>query len=182
MPTLYRIQINKLRNNEEWSNDWIIEDETIDDAEDTANELITFEKQIHQDSVFFTYVRISTVLKGDRYFRHLALNQVGVRNSNDSLPLYCTFRLDLPTADSDPCRKYFRGPVQEGDQTNGFLSAALLGVFNADVATYLATPGLFAKMRSGAGNPVVGGVFSPLVQMRQLHRHKRKKVTPPVTP
>ena len=179
MPTRYRVQISKLKGSEEWSNDWIIEDETIEDAEDTANDLITFEKQIHQDSVLFSYVRISTVLPGDRYFRHIAVNQFGLRNSVDSLPLYCTFRLDMPTSTSDPCRKYFRGPVQEGDQTNGFLAGALLTTFNGYVATYLATPGLFPKILSGAGNAVIGASFNPQVQMRQLHRHKRRRVIVP---
>lgn len=176
MPTIFRVQINKSTSGESWSNDWIIEDETIEDAQDTASGLIAFERSIHTTAVFFDYVRISTVLEGDRFFRHIALNSSGLSAAAERLPLYCTFRLDLPTANSDPCRKYFRAPVNEADQTNGFVNGDKLADLNSKVASGLATPGLFAKLRSGSGQAVISGSFTIQVQMRQLHRHKRKKV------
>jgi hypothetical protein len=48
--------------------------------------------------------------------------------------------------------------------------------FASKVNTGLVVPGLLPKLRSGAGNAVVGASFTIGVQMRQLHRHKRKKV------
>lgn len=176
MPTNYRLQINKTLGNEVWSNDYYLVEETIEDAQDVANELITFEKQIHSDQVQFDYIRISTSLIGDRYFRHIAVNQVGLRNVGSYLPLFNVFRLDMPTANSDPCRKYYRGPVSEDDQVSGVLSGALLTAFATHVNNYLVTPGVLSHIWTPAGNPVVSASFNPRVQMRQLQRHKKKKV------
>lgn len=176
MPTNFRLQVNKVLSNEAWSNDYYLVEETIEDAQDVANEIITFEKQIHSNAVQFDYIRISTTLAHDRYFRHIAINQTGIREVGSYLPLFNTFRLDMPTANSDPCRKYYRGPISEDDQVSGILSGALLTAFAASVNTYLVTPGVLAHIWTPAGNPVISASFNPRVQIRQLQRHKRKKV------
>lgn len=175
----WRIEIHKSMGGEEWANDWLTDDDTIEDAQDLSALILTFEQHIHSTAVFFEYIRISTTLKFDRVFRHLAINQPGIDTSSDSLPLFNVYRLDMGTDDSDPCRKYFRAPVPEAAQTNGFVNGAVLTSLNGAVGTYLITPGVLPHIVSPKGHTVLTASFNARVQMRQLHRHKRKKVVTP---
>lgn len=176
MPTNFRIQIAKTLPEYHWSNEYLCTEETVEDAQDVANELLTFERHIHMAAVQFAYIRVSTTLVGDRFFRHLAVNLPGLGFTVEYLPLYCTARMDMPTADSDPCRKYYRLPVAESDQQNGIMAAARVTDLNNLIATYLVTPGVLAHIFTPRGNPVISASFSNIVQMRQQHRHKKKKV------
>ena len=176
----WRIEIHKRYNAEKWANDYLTDDLTIEDAQDLANELLSWEKNVHQTTVLFEYILISTYAKEDRVFRHLTINQFGLVGAVDSLPLYCTLRLDLPTADSDPCRKYYRAPVAESQQANGFLMVDYLNAINTGANNQLVVSDVVSHIVSNKGNKVIGATFHNTVQMRQLHRRRKKKQpTPP---
>lgn len=175
---IWRIEINKSYGAESWANDYLTDDATILDAQDLSALLLTFEQQMHTTAVFFNYIRISSTAPADRYFRHIAINQPGIQAAGDSLPLYCTARLDMPTSTSDPCRKYYRLPIAEGWQTNGFIAGSVMTMWAASINTYLVTPSVLSHIVTNAGNKVISASFNPAVQMRQLHRHRRKKVPP----
>lgn len=177
MPTIYRVQIVKSLPLQAWSNDYIIHEETIEDAEDVLNDLVTFERNMHMDAVQFDYARISTVLPDDRYFRHIALNLAGLLSTSDYLPIFNAIRVDMPTSTSDPCRKYFRGPIAESNQQNGVLTGAAVTFYNGVITTYLTGTDLISHIWTPKGNVCVGASLYPYVQMRQLHRRRR-----PVTP
>ena len=172
----WRIEIHKSLENEEWANDYLTDDVTIEDAHSTASLILNFEQHIHQTVVLFTYMRISTTVKDDRVFRHVVINEPGLLASGDHLPLYCVARMDMACGDSDPCRKYYRLPVNESGQTNAILTTDTLGSLNSLIATHLVTPSVLGHIVSGKGNSVQTASFNPNVQMRQLHRHKRKKI------
>lgn len=176
MPTSYRIQIVKELPMIHWSNEYYVTEETVEDAQDVANELLTFERHIHQSQVNFSYIRISTVLIGDRYFRHLGVNLPGQFTTEEYMPLYCTARMDMPTANSDPCRKYYRIPVGEVRQANGIFNTDYLLILQGFINDDLVTPGVLSHIWTPAGNQVISASFNKAVQMRQQHRHKRKKV------
>jgi hypothetical protein len=127
----------------------------------------------------FDYIRISTYVRFDRIFRHLPVNQPGIDTEADHLPLWNTARLDMGTVDSDPCRKYFRLPIVEAAQTNGFINGAVLTGLASAVSNYLITPGVLPHIVSAKGHTVQTAQFHNQVQMRQLHRHKRKKIVAP---
>jgi hypothetical protein len=175
-PPSYRIQIVKSLGAEQWSNDYLTDHDTLTLAENLATQLVTFEQKIHMAVVKFDYVRISTFLPGDRIFRHIPLNLTGLVNTVEYIPLYNTLRVDFQTASSDPARKYYRCPISEADQQNGaFISTYLSGIA-LTMFTYLDDPGLYGDIVTTAGNKVITASHHGDVQMRQLHRHKRKKV------
>lgn len=178
MPSpLFRITIVKAYNNIEWSNDWLTIDATMADAATRAAQLVTFERNLHLTVVNFLYYRVSTTLIGDRSFRHTGINAPGLRGaSGEPLPLYCTVRMDMPTADSDPARKYFRLPVQETEQSTALLLGTTVTALQNIVQTHLITSGAISGIVTSKGNPVTGATIAALVQMRQLRRKKRPAV------
>lgn len=175
---IWRIEIVKSKAGEQWANDYLTDIATLPDAEDLASILLGFERDIHTTAVFFDYIRVSSFLAFDRVFRHLVVNEAGVQASGDSLPLYCTARMDMSTFSSDPARKYYRLPVAEAWQTNGFIDAAVLTMWAASINTHLIATSAIGNIVTNAGHNCLTASFNPAVQMRQLHRHRRKKVVP----
>jgi len=176
---IWRIEIVKELPQETWANDYLTDATTIEDAQDLSAVIQSFERSIHMNTVLFSYIRISTVLKGDRYFRHLTTNLPGLANTVEYLPLYCTVRMDMPTTNHDPCRKYYRLPIGEGTQANGVFNSTSLDAWNSLIQSGLVTPGALDQIVTSHGFNVDGASMHPMVQMRQLHRHKRKKVVTP---
>lgn len=174
-PPVWRIEINKSFPGEEWANDYLTKSTTIEDAQDLASILLDFERSIHMSAVQFNYMRISSWIKGDRTFRHLAINLAGQATTVEYLPLYCTMRLDLPTANSDPARKYYRLPVGEGAQANGVFNSASIDAWTAAVNTHLVANDAIPLIVTSKGNPCTTANVFPYVQMRQLHRRRKKK-------
>jgi hypothetical protein len=177
VPT-HRIEIRKLYEGHSYSNDYNVECPSMDDAEAMAVALVEFEQTFHLNNVVFVYYRISSAAIGDRIFRHEPINAIGqrARSGTSQLPLFNTVRLDMRTEDSDPCRKYYRPPLEETDQEDGHLSP---GYWTAIVSAWYAMNGTFptgSKIVSGKGHNVVGVAGFPDVQMRQLHRHRKKKL------
>lgn len=176
MPASWRVEIHKSLAGEQWANDWLVNDVAMSDAVDVATQLVAFEQHVHMSIVNFDYVMVTSRAVGDRVFRHIPLNFPGLLDLAEYLPLYCTARFDMATEDSDSCRKYFRTPLAEGWQSNGIIAGGIITTLSAAAATYLESPGVYEHIRSPRGNIVTGGSWSNKVQMRQLHRHKRKKV------
>lgn len=175
---LWRIEIVKELNNEQWSNDYLTDDATLDDAQDLSAILQTFERQIHMAVVRFTYIRVSSYVPGDRTFRHITTNLPGLRETSDYMPLFNTMRVDFGTADSDPGRKYYRTPVAEVWSVNGFFVGEINTLLTADIATYLVATNALEHLVTPKGNRITSASLYPRVQMRQLHRRRKKKVTP----
>lgn len=174
----HRLEIHKKLGEEQWTNTYLIEAATMDDAEALGQLAVTFERHIHRDIVLFEYFIVSTRAALDRVFRHVAINLYGLKTftTNSYLPLYNTVRVDFSTQDSDPCRKYYRCPVIEAEQTNGILEPAEVTAYNASINTYFFGTILGDNLYSPKGHVVVSGSTSPNLQMRQLHRHKKKKL------
>lgn len=175
----WRIQIQKRLGAETWQNDYLTDDSTIEDAQDLSALILTFEQNVHGVNVVFEFIRISTTIKGDRRFRHLTINEPGLQPNTPYLPLYNTLRLDLGTAESDPARKFYRAPVREDQQENGIILASTLGFLNGYAQDLLVATDVVDHLVTTKGNRVTSALFYDRVQMRQLHRRRRKKVTPP---
>lgn len=177
VPT-HRIEIRKEYGAHNWANDYLVECPSFDDALSMAIALLSFERSIHMIPVLFTYYRVSTMAIGDRIFRHTPLSTNGTYGAGgtDFLPLFNTLRFDLQTLDSDPGRKYFRCPLPEGLVLNEIIHPDLLTAANTAYATAQASFPTGSKIVTSKGHNVVAGYGYPRVQMRQLHRHKRKKI------
>lgn len=178
-PPQWRIQTVKSLGGEQWSNDYLTSLATLGEAHDLAIQLVTFEENIHQTLVHFDYYRVSSYVPFDRIFQHLPINANGLYAAGDYLPLYNTLRIDFATAASDPARKYYRVPIREGDQQNGILSGDYLAFVGATLFSLMEDEGVYPALVTTAGNTVQGASPHNAVQMRQLHRHRRPRVTPP---
>lgn len=174
----FRLSIFKRYQPESWSNDWLLNVADMAEAVTVANALVEFERRMHANLVSFEYYLISTMQVGDRSFRHVAINQLGyvTQTAAESLPLFNVLRVDLTTNDSDPCRKYFRMPVSEGQIDSGKFVAGTLTSFASLITTHFNNSIAIDNVVSGRGNVVTGASANPFVQMRQLHRRNKKKV------
>jgi len=177
LPNL-RIEIVKRLGNETWSNDYLSALTTLDAGADIADELVEWERQVHGNMVTIEYALVSTITPGDRVFRHITYNVQGIPTIAEYLPLFCTIRMDLITADSDPGRKYYRQPIPENGQANGFLTGSTVASFNTAIATYLQPIIDVSAFVTPKGNAITSAVVYDRVQERQLHRRRKKKVTP----
>lgn len=175
---LWRIEIHKALAAEKWDNAYLTDDATIEDAQDLAQLLLTFEQHIHMDIVNFEYVLISSYTKGDRVFRHLTINEPGLQTTQDYLPLFNTLRFDFGTTNSDPGRKYYRAPMPEGGQVDGVLTPTEVTAFQGIAQTYLVDTDAISHIVTPRHNNVSTVTVYPYVQERQLHRRRRKKVVP----
>lgn len=178
LPT-YRVQIDKGMTTTHWSNDYLLVETSMDNAQTHALNLINMERSIHGSNVTFNWARISTYNAGDRVFRHLPINLPGLQDAGgvDWLPIYCTVRADFQTTDADPCRKYFRTPVFESWQSNGVLSPAQVTALTALISVVLPGGSSPVAIVSNKGNLVTALSVHPQVQMRQTYRRSKRKVT-----
>lgn len=176
VPT-HRIQIFKEYGGENWSNDYLVATTSIDTAEDTAVAALAMERQLTFTEVNFTYYLISTLTVGDRIFRRVPVNQKGQRSyTSAQLALFNTLRVDLSVTDSDTGRKFYRGVLLENDVAGPNVEAAAVAAFQAIVDSFFPTASA-TQMVTPAGNSITGAVVYPLVQMRQLHRKRRRLAT-----
>lgn len=175
----WRIQIVKSLAGEQWSNDYLTDLATLTEAHDLAIQLTTFEENIHGTVVHFDYYRVSSFTPFDRVFEHLPINSYGLASVGDYLPLFNTLRVDLATSASDPARKYYRLPVGEGQQALGFFLSDIMTTWASAIFTYLTDEGVLENIVTNVGHKVIGASCHNAVQMRQLHRHRRPRVTPP---
>lgn len=177
VPT-HRLEIRKSRLGHQWSNDYLIESPSMDDAQDMSELTLTFERSFHMNVVNFDYYRLSTMTPGDRIFRHVPLNVPGLAGAggSDYLPLFNTLRFDMSTLDSDPCRKYYRLPLPEGLVTNEVIDAGTRTTINSAFSTWFAAWPDGTNVVSNIGHLVINGSCSAIVQMRQLRRHRRPKI------
>jgi hypothetical protein len=113
-------------------------------------------------------------------FTTVPINLVGTSTaSGDLLPLYCTCKILIDQASGRPDVKYLKGFVTESIQTAGILLSGTLtsvdGIFTGFI-TAMAAGG--ATLVADDGEEWSTCSVQPAVQMRQMHRKRRKTVTP----
>jgi hypothetical protein len=76
-----------------------------------VSSLVAYERLIHDGNFLVTYVRVSTAVEGDDVFSTVPVNLAGTRSaSGDTMPLFNTIRLDVPTFEGGrPSRWHYRG-------------------------------------------------------------------------
>lgn len=164
----------------EWTNVYHIEADDLASAVDAIGPVQDAEIAMHQSVVNISRVRVSTTLEGDSVFQVVPVGVAGAGSGTDFLPLFNTVRVDISTSEGGrPDRKFYRLPIDEGGQTSGQLTSAVrtgIGGLVNDMISAMATSG-FALLTTTGGEWVTA-VVSPAVQMRQLHRKRKKVVTP----
>lgn len=179
---VFRVQVNYIRGfGEKWSNVWHCASDGIAAASADWEEVGIPDLRPMLDSS----CQIASYLINDpasTEFITKPVNLAGTSTaSGDLLPLFNSCKVILPTAGfGRPDLKYFKGFVTESIQTSGNLLAGTLTAVETLVET------LIADMDT-AGSPLCsqfGEVYSTVsvqqaVQMRQMHRKRRKAVATP---
>lgn len=100
--------------------------------------------------------------------------------SGDLLPLFNSVKALLNDGGlGRPDIKYFKGLVTESIQTNGDLNPATQSAFDVLVTTLLDDmAGAGVPLCSAEGNEYVSASIQTAVQMRQMHRKRRRTVAP----
>lgn len=177
---VFRVQVNyTYLSVNKWSNVWHVSGADIVGAADA------FEDQGVPDllAVLDNTAVLASLLvssESDDTFVTRPINAAGTNTSSgDLLPLFNSAKILFTDGSlGRPDYKYIKGLVNEGNQTNGILTSGIQGALKT------VFDGLIADM-DAASYPLVSedndqyveSNVQPRVQMRQMHR-KRKKTTP----
>jgi hypothetical protein len=180
MPT-YQVDIEKSTFNSAgntvfWTNVYHVQAADQATAVTRGNSIVTIEKTIHSVNVNYTKMRVRNVLEDGMSGTIVPLTGTGGRTTPaDYLPMYCTVRVDFSKATGRPNRKYLRTFIGEADQQNG----TLLATYQTFITTNFTSPIVaLGYVCDEAGRVVTVGATQNLVQMRQMRRGSKRKVTP----
>lgn len=171
---LYKVDVEKLLATEYWSNRYLVEANTIQDAADEADAIVATERTFHSGLVTFTKVRTSEFPQGGGFFIVKPIGLAGQRVvSGDLLPLFVTVRVDFPAGLGRPSRKYYRGCIGEGDIVGANMVAGSRTFIQTSVNAF--DPRTLVDPQV---SPLGTGVVQLAVQMRQLRRGTKRRQNP----
>lgn len=167
----------------EWSNTYLIEADDLTAAEAAATVLGPLEVMLHGSQVLISRIRVSDIVVDTDVFSVVVVNLHGtafVMATEDWLPLFNTVRVDIGVAGGGrPSRKYYRPPIQEEAQLRGILNTTYTDLFTGvvgDMISEVSTAG--GQLVDPDGQAWINPAAQSKVQMRQLHRKRKKTVTP----
>lgn len=185
MTIRFKIEAKKhhLGSDHKWSNDYYVTAGSITDAVDIANgPILTFEKIIHLPSIFLDEMLVSTIPTSDGEFVSVGINTLGENGlgMGDELPMWNVVLVKLQAATGRPALKYIRAPITEDNTADGLLDAGFVSAYNGYVSALFADMGDLAEglLCKSTGVPLVSGATSNIVQMRQVHRKRRRAPAP----
>lgn len=164
-----------------WTNDWYVGASNLGQAVATANLIHDFETAVHFANINFTHDLVSPWPVSGGGFTTVTRGDTGERavESNAFLPLFNTVRLDLSAGVGRPSPKYLRLPIAEIDQDNGMLASGTITLIQSALDDLFdAVDALGTALIQSSLADLLSGVVFPMVQMRQLHR-KRKRTPAP---
>jgi hypothetical protein len=165
-----------------WSNVYFINAGDLSAATVLAGDLVTAERDLHYDVVTFLRYRVSNTIPGDDVFSVTSVGLPGTISSSgaDFLPLFNTLRVDFNVdGGGRPSRKFYRTPIAENEQTAGIIDASPLVTWQGRVTDFLDALGAAGiDWVDPDGQQIISGSVQRNVQMRQLHRRRRRSVTP----
>lgn len=175
---LYSLDIEKQLGTEYWTNRYILDGASPAGLNTAAVAIVAAERAITLDSVTFTKYRISSVATGDDDYVIIALGSAGQRavGGATALPLFNCVRVDFDATQGRPSRKYLRGIIAEGDQSDfGVLNDTLLDFVDENYTGYVVGVPEFVDVD---GQGFTGGRSMKAIAMRQLRRGSRRRTTP----
>jgi hypothetical protein len=180
---LFRIQVFKrLAGTErEWTNVYLVDCEALVNAVTAGFDIKNAEEVFHHANVEFTRFRASSVAEGDEVFSTVPLDEVGLRPDDDEdLPLFNTVRVNFVAAGGGrPSVKFYRCPIEEEEQSNGIVDEGFRDDIVAALTTMITDLGDHdATLVDPDSQPLTSATAQARVQMRQLHR-KRRRTAPP---
>ncbi len=179
---VFRIQVNYLLGlTGKWSNVWHIN--TTDMASAAAAPVLGMED--HLLALLSNTCLLKSYLISDPLtaaFFTVDRNAPGTNGDTGSLlPLYNTVKALFPPSDfGRPDLKYFKGLVGENVQTGGTLDSTFVTFVDAEIQAMI--DDMLANgttLASENGDPYENVTVQPAVQMRQMHRKRKKTVATP---
>lgn len=177
---LYRIQMFKtLTGDRFWTNVYHTNATTLDAAADLAFDTIMPFEAAPMDGSFKVVKILVSNMAGDD-FRSIPTNVAGGASGSPYLPLFNTIKVNfLVAGDGRNDYKFYRGILSEANQTNGQVDSGLVTSLSVAVNTLIADASAGGTdLVDSEGNLWVSGEVQVAVQMRQLHRRRRRVVTP----
>lgn len=160
---------------EKWSNVYTVDSDGEDGALDIGNDIMALETAVHKDYVVFDKItaRQDNPLAGSGRQRAVS-GVVGEVTGTPSLrlPLFNAVRCIFSDLTGRPDQKYLRLPIEEGDQSGGFLEEA----FKTDIDLNYTTPLVaLTGVVSSDHDPYTGSFIQDAIQMRQLSWSRRTR-------
>lgn len=179
---IFRIQVNyTFQTTNKWSNVWHA---TASGMPAIAAAVVT-----EMEGPLLNLLSTSCILKsfliseeGTDAFFTVDRNSAGLYSSSGPLlPLWNTVKVVFPPSNfGRPDLKYFKGVVGENVQTDGILNSNILGDADAAVESLIdAMDTNSTPLCSKDGDLYETAQVQPAVQMRQMHRKRRKKAAAP---
>lgn len=174
---LWAVDIEKVLQNEYWTNRYIVEATELGDAVGIADDIVQIERAVHNTNVLFTKARVADRVPLTDVYASVPYNVFGLQTLNGHfLPLFNVARVDFNVQGGGrPSRKYLRLPIQEEWQQDGvFIGAFQTLVANSYVAPMVALVGYVDT----DGQEIIDGSLYPSVGMRQLRRGSKRREEP----
>jgi hypothetical protein len=137
--------------------------------------IVTAEAAFHKNTVTITKARVDDMVVNTDVYATKVYNTPGaLAPGADLLPLFNTVRIDWGNvAGGRPSRKYYRGALDDNDANFTALGAGIQSRMAAFIIAMIGT-----TFCDEHGHDINSGALFPQVQMRQLRRGSKKKVTP----
>lgn len=173
--TMFKVDIEKVLGGEYWTNRYLVNAASLEDAAVTAAGLVDAERPLHLPSVLFTKRRVSDMAPDTSEFIVTPLNLNGTRTgtSGEVLALFNTLRVDFPAGFGRPSRKYFRGCLTEADINGANIAGSSLSYMQGKVNLFAVLP-----LVDPQGALLGLGVAKSALQMRQIRRGTRRRAQP----
>lgn len=180
---LFKIQVFKsfLSGGREWTNVYLVTAADLLAAGSAAFIIKDHEILFHKNQTIITKFRVTDETPGSNAFVVVPVNEPGTGgNAVEYWPLFNVVRVDFQAQGfGRPSRKYYRLPLIENDVADNVIDPARTGAILTALSDMIAdlntngTPFVDPQLQL-LGPPVVFGA----VQMRQLHRKRRRPAAP----
>lgn len=178
MAATYSLDIQKQMGGEYFTNRYMLDIASAAGGYDAAAAIYAAERAIMLEAVAFISYRISSVVVGDDDYIIVPLGTNGQRTvgAAAALPLFNVVRVDFAVTTGRPSRKYLRGILVEGDQSDfGVINSTLLGFVDTNYTAYLVALSEYVDVD---GQAIISGRAISNVGMRQLRRGSRRRTEP----
>jgi hypothetical protein len=172
----WQIDVQKQLGTEFWTNVYHCAEANQAAAKLVAEAIINMERRMHRVSVSFTSYRVAPY-PGPSEGTIIPIGLPGILAGTLHLPLFNVLRVDFPAPTGRPSRKYYRLPLGEDDQTDGFINEPTRLTFQSFVDDFFALP-IADNIIDVDGQVLDRGVVMKAVGMRQLRRGSRRKLEP----
>lgn len=176
MAATFQIDVEKVLDNEYWTNRYLVDSASINDARIAGNAIVAAEQAITKSYVHFTKFRVSDFTPGNDNFIIVPIDEPGglTGASTDYLPLFNVVRVDFQAPLGRPSRKYLKLPLVEGEVSNQQVSSGLIAGVESDYISALLAVDDFCDPD---GQHFVTGTVNQAVAMRQLRRGSKRRTT-----